>query len=168
MVPTAQAESLCNSMPGSCIGYITPGTNAGTWANVPANSSQLISKPLNDIISTANPITNYLYFKNAPTYTAGTPAQIWDPSAAGAYTCVGTLQNGACVLDIDDAQTYCDTDASCIGYIVPGSGNTAAITWLPSNPSAVQLVSVSPTTNTSYSNGTATNNMNTFYAKNMS
>lgn len=71
VVPAASAESLCN-LSDTCIGYITPGSNVGNWASVPAGSSQLISMPLSVVNNGTDPIINALYLKNPS--TPSTPA----------------------------------------------------------------------------------------------
>jgi hypothetical protein len=82
--------------------------------------------------------------KKKPTYTyvAQPPADVWDPSAKGAYTCPGTSLPGYCILpSASAAEAVCDADPKCTGFITPAAGIYSG--W--GQPvGSVQLVPVAP------------------------
>jgi len=84
----------------------------------------------------------------APQPYVPTISGVWAQESKGQYTCPTSVQSGWCIVPLSTAQSVCNSDPKCIGYVQDAysiSTNT------------VQLTSVPPVSN-STANGT-------FYAK---
>ena len=74
-------------------------------------------------------------------YTATPNAATWASESSGDYTCASTLQDGYCILPLDTAGPYCNGDANCKGYLIPGPTTSWIANVVATTPTAVQLYS---------------------------
>ena len=113
-------QNYCNSSP-SCLGYVTNGSNIFQATNNPVkdpNGGAYYKK-----IKGNKP--NYLYNEK---FKSGW----WDGNKSGVYTCPGATNRNStdgggnwdnyCIFNTaKDAENYCDTDPSCLGYVTNGT-----------------------------------------------
>lgn len=101
-----------------------------------------------------------------PNYVLTQSGLIWVEDGASDYVCSGSSVANSCVLSPAAAQTQCNSDANCIGYIMPGN-NPNSVSWLAKNPGGVQVITKAPIATNSFSDGTAAANFNKYYEKQM-
>lgn len=82
---------------------------------------------------------------NTTTYTATDNALKWASDDKGAYACANTIVPNWCVLPTEAAgAAACAADASCAGYLIPGSSLTSSGSYqvlAQTYPDFVQLYS---------------------------
>jgi hypothetical protein len=114
------AQNYCNSSP-SCLGYVTNGPNMFQATNHP------VKDPNGGVY-----YKKMIGTKSQHSYNEKFKSGWWDGNKPGVYTCPGatnrnTTDGGGnwdnyCIFNTpQDAQNYCDTDPSCLGYVTNGT-----------------------------------------------
>ncbi len=114
------AQNYCNSSP-SCLGYVTNGPNM----------FQVTNNPVKDPNGGAY-YKKMIGTKSSHSYNEKFKSGWWDGNKPGVYTCPGATNRNTtdgdgnwdnyCIFNTAvDAQNYCDTDPSCLGYVTNGT-----------------------------------------------